>query len=250
MSKAIFTKLQRDLKSIGLYDYEVDGLWGRRSQEAFDAAIAMIKSNHTPTKEVEVDKTKIAWGAKVSDLFLEKVIAIAVKLGLPSDTGPSDLMACMAWESGETFSPSIRNGAGSGATGLIQFMPSTALSFWYTAKQIAAMSDAQKRTNGQACTDKLAKMTAEEQLDYVEKYFMPYKGKLKNLGDLYMAILWPKAIGKPDTYVLWDKANRPTTYRQNIGLDVNKDGAITRGECLKKVNEKLERGKKFMRKAA
>lgn len=248
MSKAIFTKLQKQLKSVGLYEGDIDGLWGKMSQTAFDGAMDLIKS--IPKENVEVDKTKIAWGAKVSDLFLEKVIAIAVKLGLPSDTGPSDLMACMAWESGETFSPSVRNGAGSGATGLIQFMPSTALAFWYTAKQIAAMSDAQKKTNGLACTDKLAKMTAEEQLDYVEKYFMPYKGKLKNLGDLYMAILWPKAIGKPDTYVLWDKANRPTTYRQNIGLDVNKDGAITRGECLKKVNEKLERGKKFMRKAA
>lgn len=35
-------------------------------------------------------------------------------------------MAAMAFESGETFSPSIKNAAGSGAVGLIQFMPSTA----------------------------------------------------------------------------------------------------------------------------
>ncbi|MOA67020.1 hypothetical protein D3C78_1940010 [compost metagenome] len=64
-----------------------------------------------------------------------------------------------------------------------------------------------------------------------------------------MAILWPAAIGKPDTYVLWTKEGRPTTFRQNAGLDVNKDGAITRGECLKKVTEKLVRGQKFMRSA-
>jgi soluble lytic murein transglycosylase-like protein len=35
-------------------------------------------------------------------------------------------MACMAWESGRSFRPDVKNMAGSGATGLIQFMPTTA----------------------------------------------------------------------------------------------------------------------------
>ena len=35
-------------------------------------------------------------------------------------------MAVMSFETGGTFDPGIRNAAGSGATGLIQFMPSTA----------------------------------------------------------------------------------------------------------------------------
>ena len=38
----------------------------------------------------------------------------------------ADLMAVMSFETGGTFNPGIRNAAGSGATGLIQFMPSTA----------------------------------------------------------------------------------------------------------------------------
>ena len=38
---------------------------------------------------------------------------------------PDFLLACMAFESGMSFCSSIRNAA-SGATGLIQFMPSTA----------------------------------------------------------------------------------------------------------------------------
>ena len=54
-----------------------------------------------------------------------------------------------------------------------------------------------------------------------------------------MAILWPRGVGKDDNFVLWSKGDRPTTYRQNIGLDVNKDGVITRRECLSKIYAKL-----------
>ena len=93
-------------------------------------------------------------------------------------------------------------------------------------------------------TAKLAAMTPEDQLNYVYKYFRPYAGRLNNLGDIYMAILWPAGVGKSDDYVLWNKATKPTTFRQNAGLDLNKDGNITRGECLKKINEKLTKGKK------
>ena len=102
------------------------------------------------------------------------VSPIAGRLGVPAD----DLMACMAWETGRTFNPAVRNMAGSGATGLIQFMPSTARALGTT-------------------TDALAAMSAERQLDYVEAYFQPYRGRLRDLGDLYMAILWPRGIGQP-----------------------------------------------------
>jgi hypothetical protein len=137
--------------------------------------------------------------------------------------GPSWLMACMAFESGETFSPSVRNAAGSGAIGLIQFMPATAKGLGTTS-------------------DHLADMTAEQQLEWVHRYFLPYKGKLSRLSDVYMAILWPAAIGKPDTAPLWDASTRPTTYRQNAGLDANKDLTITKGEAAAKVAAKLEKG--------
>lgn len=165
-------------------------------------------------------KAPIAWSAKVSPEFVAKVIDVCGKLGIPD---PSHLMACMAWESGETFSPSIINGAGSKAVGLIQFMPSTATFLGTSASA-------------------LSKMTAVQQMDYVCKYFMPYKGRLHNLGDIYMAILWPAGIGKDDDYVLWEKNKRPTTYLQNRGLDINNDGDITRGECLTKIKEKLAKG--------
>lgn len=167
----------------------------------------------------------IAWGSKVSDVFLERVkwIVDDLDIGYAIDDGCSKLMACMAWESNETFSAGVRNMAGSGATGLIQFMPSTATGLGTTV-------------------DRLASMTPEDQLNYVWKYFEPYRGRLKTLGDIYMAILWPKGVGKPETYVLWDKHSKPTTYRQNSGLDLNRDGAITKAEATAKVAEKLSKG--------
>lgn len=155
---------------------------------------------------------ELAWGSRVAADFREKVKAISARLGIDS----SDLMTCMAWESGRTFSPAVKNMAGSGATGLIQFMPSTARSL---GTSVGA----------------LAQMSAVQQLDWVEKYFQPYKGKLHDLSDLYMAILWPKAVGRPLEYVLWDKTSRPTTYRQNAGLDANHDGEITKAECAAKL---------------
>lgn len=166
----------------------------------------------------------LAWGAKVSPVFRERVRWIANTLRLPAD----DLMACMAWESGESFRSDIRNGAGSGAVGLIQFMPAT-------ARQLGTTTLA------------LQQMTPEDQLNYVYKYFRPYAGRLNNLGDIYMAILWPKGVGKPDSYVLWDKGSMPTTFRQNAGLDLNKNGQVTRGECLTKIKEKLVKGHQYAR---
>lgn len=173
----------------------------------------------TPQPVVTGKRRKIAWGAHVSSTFRERVwwIADALKLN------PDDLMSCMAWESGETFRADIKNAAGSGATGLIQFMPSTARSLGTTTAQ-------------------LAKMTPEYQLNYVYKYFRPYAGRLNNLGDIYMAILWPKGVGKPDSYVLWERGASPTTFRQNAGLDSNKDGRVTRAECLAKILGKLAKG--------
>lgn len=85
-------------------------------------------------------------------------------------------------------------------------------------------------------------MTAEAQLDFVEAYFRPYVGRLRDLSDLYMAILWPRAVGKAPSYVLWERNARPTTYRQNAGLDADRNGAITKAEAAAKVHAKLVKG--------
>ena len=158
----------------------------------------------------------IAWGKAVSAAFKNRVIVLSTSIGCD----PNHLMACMAFESGETFSPSVKNPV-SGAIGLIQFMPST-------AKSLGTTSEA------------LAQMSAVDQLDYVEDYFDPWKGKLTTLPDLYMAILAPFAIGKPDSTALYKQGT--AAYEQNKGLDHDMDGVITKAEAAGHVQAKLAKG--------
>lgn len=165
----------------------------------------------------KTDSKKIAWGAKVSAEFKKKLLEVSRFL----DVSPDYLMACIAFETGETFDASIKNFAGSGATGLIQFMPSTA------------------RGLGTS-TDELSRMSAITQLDYVMRYFSPYKGRLKTLEDVYMAILYPAAVGKPSSHVLFRDGKK--TYTQNKGFDANMDGKITLKEISHKVQEKYAKG--------
>jgi len=227
----LIRSLQGDLREGGFYEGEVDGIWGPMSQAGWDAALASA----TLRQEAGIPPAgskgapALAWSAKVSPAFSARVQQIAEQLHMP-EQGADWLMACMAWETGETFSPSVKNMAGSGATGLIQFMPATARGLGTT-------------------TDQLARMTAEQQLDYVYRYFLPYRGRLQSLADTYMAILWPAGIGKPLDWALWDEATRPTTYRQNAGLDINQDRVITKREAAAKVQAKLERGYQFRRSA-
>ena len=79
--------------------------------------------------------TRLAWGARVSPEFRSKLAVGCAELGID----PSHLMACMAFETGRTFSPSVRNEV-SGATGLIQFMPSTAKGMGLTTAELAGMT--------------------------------------------------------------------------------------------------------------
>lgn len=99
------------------------------------------------------------------------------------------------FESGRTFNPAIKNSIG--ATGIIQFMPSTAKGLGTT-------------------TDALSKMTFQQQLVYVDKYI--YNALRKHLvngkvpdtftqGDLFMTIFTPAAIGKPDYKFNTDTVN-------------------------------------------
>jgi hypothetical protein len=154
----------------------------------------------------------IAWGAKVSPLFRLKASVIAQRIG----ADPSALMAAMKFES--NFNPAARNSS-SGAVGLIQFMPNGSV------KELGTTAQA------------LAAMTAEEQLDYVERYFVErgYAGQMKTVEDLYMAILWPAAIGKPNDYVLMAQDAGSRAYLQNKGLDLDKDGRITKAEAAARV---------------
>lgn len=116
---------------------------------------------------------------------LKKMQSITDKYGFPFEW----LANLINHETAGTFNPSITNNIG--ATGLIQFLPSTARSYDTT-------------------TDKLRQMTFAQQLDYVDKYIhkglsrkdlFDEKGKVKlsfNQGDLFMLIFYPAAVGKPN----------------------------------------------------
>ena len=158
----------------------------------------------------------IAWGKRVSLQFRNMVLAIAAELGCD----PSHLMAAMAFETGGRFTADVRNKV-SGATGLIQFMPATAKALGTTTEALASMSEV-------------------EQLRFVARYFQPYRGRLKSLSDVYMAILWPRAIGKPEAFVIFARPSK--AYQQNAGLDANKDGQVTKGEAAAKVMARLVDG--------
>ena len=150
---------------------------------------------------------------KLSCDFKDRLERMRIKFSWTQDQ-INYLIQCMAFETGGTFSPTIRNMAGSGATGLIQFMPRTAIGLGTT-------------------TDALANMTAVEQLDYVERYFQPYYRRTKTLSDMYMAILMPKYIGYDDQAILFNDPSK--AYTQNRGLDLNLDGRITKAEATHRV---------------
>jgi peptidoglycan hydrolase-like protein with peptidoglycan-binding domain len=149
----------------------------------------------------------------VNTAFKDKVIRIAAAL----QTDPNFLMAIMSFETGASFSPSQKSFSGSGATGLIQFMPRTARDL---GTSIAA----------------LERMSAIEQLDFVEKYFRQFRGRLQTLEDAYMAVLFPRAIGRGPGFVLFRRPSR--AYTQNGGLDLNGNGEITAAEATSRVRQR------------
>ena len=183
----------------------------------------------------------LVWGKKVNSYtnggndFRGKVFDMADKLGMPAaststgdgGSGADWLMTCMALESAQSFSPSIRCPVSS-AVGLIQFMSSTASGLGTTTAALAAM-------------------TPEGQLDYVYKYLSHYKGRYKNIGDVYMAIFNGNGIGKPDDFVLYSLArggHSADSYKSNHPYDTTGKGYITRGDCVARLNRFFQEGTK------
>jgi hypothetical protein len=137
--------------------------------------------------------------------------------GYPADS----LLNVMLFETAGTLRPDIRNKQ-SGAVGLIQFTRATLRGLGYTA-------------------DQAARMTVPEQLEILVKpYFKPYKKRILESADwldTYMAVLWPAGIGKPDKYVMFKAPSRE--YRQNSGLDVDKNGQVTKGDVRRKFTTQI-----------
>jgi hypothetical protein len=146
-----------------------------------------------------------------------KTKTTAQKLGID----PTDLTVIFQHESGnnpQAVNPLTR------ATGLIQFMPSTAKGLGTSTAALLAMD-------------------YDQQLDYVYKYLSPYKGKMKGLADIYLAVFYPAAIGKPDSYVLGSErglAYAKKVANQNPANNPNKDDSITKGEVRQVIEAKAK----------
>jgi hypothetical protein len=155
------------------------------------------------------------------EAFVRKVRDVAVNLG----ASPDDLWKIMGFETAGSFNPAQPNNYGSSGTGLIQFMRSTA------------------REMGTS-VEELMQMDRVEQLDWVEQYlerWLSAKNVSKpTLGDLYLAVLWPAAVGKAPDEVLFDKNENPRAYKQNSIFDDmgDKDGKVTKAEVEKVITER------------
>lgn len=143
--------------------------------------------------------------------FLNEVLRVSEEVGVNAD----QLLSVMDFETIGSFSPSEKSKTSSG-TGLLQFLEKT-------AKELGTT------------TQKLSQMTRAEQMVYVGRYLAKYEGKIKNTGDIYMAVHWPRGIGESDDYVLYRRGSK--AYRANSSLDKSNDGTVTRGEALARLRE-------------
>ena len=142
----------------------------------------------------------------------DDIVALANKLGMPD---PGWLANLMRYETGGTFDPAQPNKAGSGAVGLIQFMPRTAEGLGTS-------------------TEELAQMSQKEQMYWVEKFLVKKlrRGTFKDPTDVYMAVFYPVAMGKGPDFSIYDhkvrtdgQAAADRYLRQNGGIRTAQDYA-------------------------
>lgn len=195
--RTLIKETQSTLKTLGFDPKGIDGIWGNNSEKAFQAMYSDYRKKY------------IAWGLKFTPEELQALSDMMKKEGWSGGVDESDIMSCIAFETGNSFSPSIRNKI-SNATGLIQFMPSIARAYGTSIEA-------------------LAKMSVIEQIHYIGIHFKPYAKRLRDITDVYSSILLPRGVGKSDDYVYWKSPS--VAYTQNKGLDLNGDGTITKGEA-------------------
>jgi len=197
-----------------------------RTARAFEVA-RPAKAAHVADGPRAAASTRTAPGTArhVATDFEARVAAIAVRHRM----APRDLLAVMRFESGlrpDAVNPTTH------AVGLIQFLPGTAADLLGLPHEPGREARA---------VEAFGAMSADEQLDFVDAYLDRVLGGhgAESLRDAYMAVLYPAAVGQGAGFVLgradgasaFDRA----VYRQNAGLDVDRDGVLTAGEAAARV---------------
>lgn len=139
--------------------------------------------------------------------FANAVSRVANSLDIPGQW----LADVMAYES--RLDPSIRNSAG--AVGLIQFYPGGGL---------ADIANRLGTSEGHAA-NLLTSMSAAEQMEFVEGYLRPFKGRLNTVEDLLAVVFGGEGL-----------LNKPPSRRRSIG-----DGNITFGEYVTRLGNTVGR---------
>ena len=144
--------------------------------------------------------------------FESKVRDISSRLGID----PNWIMHVMYLESG--LNHRIQNTTypvdGGYATGLIQFIPSTARSLGTTADKIRAMTNVQQ--------------------------LAPYRSKLQSFIDVYFTVFFPAAAGKPKEWVFQTaKISAHSVAASNPVFDLNKDGKLSVAEVEQAMMKKV-----------
>lgn len=153
--------------------------------------------------------------------FIAKVITVAKNLGI----NPNWLMTIMYFESAHTFSPSKWNSART-YVGLIQF------------GKVAAIDLGTTR-------ERLSKMTAVQQLDFVERYYRLWFRYLKlsainSFVDFYLVTLFPAKVNKGLHAEIESKNISGVAFaRANQAFTPNQNGKITVGEIKRVLLTKL-----------
>lgn len=159
--------------------------------------------------------SNLRFTSDITDDFFPRLKAIAEEL----EADPLHMLAVMYSESGvratahndnpKNLPPEQRYNA----SGLIQFMPPTLVGLGYFSGHAA-----------------FRQLTATAQLNYVRKYYLPYKGKLKSAAALYVATFLPAFVDNASDmgFVLTAKGGiRGWAFAPNAAFDADGDLKIT-----------------------
>lgn len=147
---------------------------------------------------------------QLSPELANKIVEVGNNLEPPVD--PAWLANVINFETGYTFDASTVNQIG--ATGLIQFLDSTAQDLGTTTEALAGMSEV-------------------EQMKFVEKYFqqkIDENGPIENANDAFMAVFYPPAMGSGPDFSIYDHAARTRGVQFAEAIKSGNRGITTSGQ--------------------